>query len=541
MNIIKQFSNIHKKYKTMKKLILLIVIINFTTVLQAQQNTFSKVLTDVPEYGIQAYSVVPTFDNAYMIVGDVDYEQQGLIIKVNLDGNVLWNKTFYNTNPYQYRDMIFHEIISTNDSCFVLVGSAYNESSNHLDALCIKINSDGDTLWSKTISQTDFSIRALSVQQANDSGYIMTGYANNLSASCQKIFVAKLNLSGNLQWTNLLEESNLKNKGYSVKQTPDSCYVVTGFLENYPPFDPNAFLLKLTPTGEFLWAKKYHLSTNEICFGHDIEITNDGFLFYLELGNHIALMKTDFSGNILWNKSYNQYTSFSYEYYSTKFHKTSDSCYVFVSAGEWGSGLSKVDSDGNMIWTKDVFLKATDVVETINKEFFVIGNGPMYGVKDLKFESPQIGIIQTDSLGNEEDCVSSMNVQPKIDTIISSSATFTSLAGGIENTIHPIINSLVLESDTGCIDFLGSINETLFEKEILVFPNPSNGIFTVNINNEKAAQIIIYNTMGEKIYQSKLYNQEFEIDLSSKPKGMYFYKLLFTDNEIVTGKLIIAP
>ena len=42
----------------MKKLLLLIVIsvmINFTTVLNAQQNTFSKVIKDVPGYGIQAY------------------------------------------------------------------------------------------------------------------------------------------------------------------------------------------------------------------------------------------------------------------------------------------------------------------------------------------------------------------------------------------------------------------------------------------------------------------------------------------------------
>jgi hypothetical protein len=113
------------------------------------------------------------------------------------------------------------------------------------------------------------------------------------------------------------------------------------------------------------------------------------------------------------------------------------------------------------------------------------------------------------------------------------------MSGGFVTSFHPIVNSTNLSVRSGCVDFLGDIKETESEKEIEVFPNPSKGIFTFDFINEKEAQIEIYNIFGEIVYQAKLNNQKPEIDLSSKAKGIYFYKLLFPDNKISTGKLII--
>ena len=520
----------------MKKLLLLIVIsvmINFTTVLNAQQNTFSKVIKDVPGYGIQAYSVVPGFDNSCIMVGDI-HEMHGIIIKVDMDANVVWNKYFYTGNPTTYSSMHFKNVIATNDSCFLIIGQAYNVNNTNTEVLCIKINSDGDTLWSKAIGQNNYNLYPASVQQTIDSGYVVVGSSSNQSS----IFVAKIDVSGNLMWMNNYFVSSDNSEAYSIKQTQDGAFFLSGHFANSSPWIYSAFLLKISQTGEYSWAKKYNLSSSNFCSAKDMVITNDGFLFYLRLDEYFGVMKTDLLGNIVFNKSYDIYSWDTFE--NTKFHKTSDSSYIFVTGGYFMDGtFTKIDIDGNLIWTKGLVLMASDVFETINKEFFIIGNGPLQGVKEKKIGEPQIGIIKTDSLGNEEDCGFSTNAQPITDTIIASPATFTSMSGGFVTSFHPIVNSTNLSVRSGCVDFLGDIKETESEKEIEVFPNPSKGIFTFDFINEKEAQIEIYNIFGEIVYQAKLNNQKPEIDLSSKAKGIYFYKLLFPDNKISTGKLII--
>lgn len=75
--------------------------------------------------------------------------------------------------------------------------------------------------------------------------------------------------------------------------------------------------------------------------------------------------------------------------------------------------------------------------------------------------------------------------------------------------------------------------------ELILFPNPNNGKFTVNQTNV-FNNIEVFNILGKLIYSSIISNgqNEMEINLSNVPKGIYFVKL---DNgeQITTEKIII--
>ncbi len=526
--------------KDMKKLTFLAVnglLLFFTIVVHAQQLTFSKVLYDSLQYGIQAHSVVATVDNGYLIVGEALY-QNGIILKMDSAGNLVWNKIF--------QDAVLNNIITTNDSCFVLVGKTTTGQ-----ACCIKIKSNGDTIWSKAITCSGYNINALSVQQTNDSGYIMTGNTDETNAPYSRVFAAKLNVTGDLEWTTILTGGNNSNLGYSVKQTPDSGYVIAGSMVNYPPYDPNAFLLKLASNGVLSWAKKYYLSTTADCYGNDVIILDNGFLCYLNTGYTTTLMRTDFTGNILWRKSYYEASgNNSYGTPTPKLHKTSDNGYVFVSGNGGGcliNGiLTKTDSIGNVIWAKSLSFGAVDVIASENKEFFVVGNGPLCGVKAPQVFSPQIGIIKTDSLGSAPNCISSVNIDTAINNLISSSAIFTATSGATETSIYPDIYSIAVIKSNGCVELGSGIHESKLDNVISVYPNPSNGIFKFQSNESKPYKINVYNTLGEKIYSSGLLplskwrgDGAEVIDLTVQPKGIYFYQAIFSNNKFATGKLII--
>jgi len=86
------------------------------------------------------------------------------------------------------------------------------------------------------------------------------------------------------------------------------------------------------------------------------------------------------------------------------------------------------------------------------------------------------------------------------------------------------------------------INGPSLSQQLNIYPNPSNGIFTLffkNINESMAA-IEIYDEVGHSIYRSKLNSGNNKINLSSQPAGVYHYKVLTENGEnIAIGNLVI--
>lgn len=526
----------------MKKLSLLIVIGSISTLtflLQAQQNTYSRVYYFLQPEIVTVRSAVQSFDNTYLLSGNAS--EKGLIINIDSLGNMLWNKEFSSNNLTNYPNFTFNCIIRTFDSCFLIGGSVFDTIASYSNAFYMKMKINGDTIWSKAICLTNLQAKILSVQQTYDSGYIMTGYTAEPTLDNFKILVARIDSEGNLLWTRVLWAGNNTNVGYSVKQTPDSCFIVTGHTENINPFVTDAFLIKFYPNGAISWSKKYNITTSGACFGKDVMVTNDGYLLYLNVYDHITFVKTDFGGNILWTKAFDQHAGYALNLsYTQKIYLASDSSYYFVSGDQVVSGISKMDTSGNLLWTHQLDLAAVDVLESNNKEYFIVGNGPMMSIKSPKFDGLYVGLIQTDSLGDSQYCVYSYPVDSLNYSANSYPVNFTSFIDGIEKNIHPSIDSVILQYYDGCVGMGLGVNETWTENDSHVFPNPSTGIFTFSNSRRMESQIYICNITGQQIFNSHVIGQLFKIDLSAHPNGIYFYKMILSDNTILHGKLIIT-
>ena len=60
-----------------------------------------------------------------------------------------------------------------------------------------------------------------------------------------------------------------------------------------------------------------------------------------------------------------------------------------------------------------------------------------------------------------------------------------------------------------------------------IFPNPCSGEFTIEMSSIlKPVQICIYNSFGNSVFSSLNYqSNNYKIDLSAQPKGIYFIEL----------------
>jgi hypothetical protein len=106
--------------------------------------------------------------------------------------------------------------------------------------------------------------------------------------------------------------------------------------------------------------------------------------------------------------------------------------------------------------------------------------------------------------------------------------------GGLGNGTN-IKSNIPLEISVACSVL--SINEIAEQISATVYPNPNNGYFTLILSDDKG-RVEIYNLLGEKIYQSDLTNQKFDIDLSNKTKGIYFAKI-YSGQKMKTEKIVI--
>jgi hypothetical protein len=104
---------------------------------------------------------------------------------------------------------------------------------------------------------------------------------------------------------------------------------------------------------------------------------------------------------------------------------------------------------------------------------------------------------------------------------------------------NPVFTSAVYRDSARKITLgIAQIDPT--SSDVKVYPNPSNGIFTVQIANNYNNQIEVYNMLGEKVYSAKQTAKNTLIDLSGKSKGVYFYSVSTETGSLISqGKLLV--
>jgi hypothetical protein len=107
--------------------------------------------------------------------------------------------------------------------------------------------------------------------------------------------------------------------------------------------------------------------------------------------------------------------------------------------------------------------------------------------------------------------------------------------------------------DSVCVTITSNVSTGINElttdnRELTVYPNPSNGIFTLQIDNGQwtmgndKPQVKIYNILGEQIYsQLSIVHFPLSINLSSQANGMYFYRVIRENGGLIgEGKIVIV-
>jgi hypothetical protein len=166
--------------------------------------------------------IAKTSDGGYIITGDT-YDTTGgnvYVIKIDSAGTYVWSKTYGGGGLWSRGSCVQQ----TTDGGFIVAGDYNSINNNYTDMYLIKLNSIGDTLWTRTYGGTDEDI-ARFVQQTNDGGYILTGttWSFGYNSAC----LIKTNANGDTLWTRLYGTTT-SSSAFSVQQTSDDGYIIGG-------------------------------------------------------------------------------------------------------------------------------------------------------------------------------------------------------------------------------------------------------------------------------------------------------------------------
>jgi hypothetical protein len=198
-------------------------------------------------------------------------------------------------------------VIQTFDGGFMIAGHTKSWGAGGHDVYLIRIDTQGDTLWTRTYGGADDD-RAFSVAQTSDSGFVVAGHTRSYGSGGYDVYLIRTNASGDTLWTRAYGGAD-DDHAMSIVQNSDGRFAAVGHTESYGAGGSDVFILTAWPDGEVAWIKTYGGIGND--WGYSISgnlgsgyIVAGGTESYGSGGCDVYLLKTDAHGDTLWTKTY---------------------------------------------------------------------------------------------------------------------------------------------------------------------------------------------------------------------------------------------
>jgi hypothetical protein len=255
-------------------------------------------------------SVQQTFDGGYVIAGYTNSSGAGsydvLLIKTDSTGIQDWAYTYGGGADDRGRSV--QQTLP--DSGFIVAGFTETVGAGGRDAFLVKTDGDGNLDWAEPYGGIDWDEAWCVRQTVPDGGYIIVGSTASSGAGTDDVYLVRIDADGDSLWSRTYGGTD-GEYGFQVEQTlPDSGYVIIGNTYSYGAGDSDVFLVKTDAEGDTLWMRAFGGTSTE--YGYSVEQTSPeaGYIIAGSTrsfgeGNYDAyIVKTDGLGWPLWSRTY---------------------------------------------------------------------------------------------------------------------------------------------------------------------------------------------------------------------------------------------
>ena len=372
----------------MKSFLIFILLILSATIF-AQQNTYTRIFSGSSyDEGIAAFRLP---NKEIRLIGNTGSFGHGStdiwLIALDSNGDFLWQK-FYGT-PEIEKAM---DAIMTPQGDIFIVGTTTQYYSKSYQVYFLGLDSYGQIITANTYGGVDWEF-GYGLCQTTDSTFAIVGETYSYGHGQSDIYVLKVNRQGDTLWTKTYGGS-LEDRAKSIKLMPDSSLIIAGASKSYGNGTYDYYFLRINQIGDTLWSRILHHITDAEFM--DVLVNPDASLVFCgyqkdsaDTYRDNALIKFSEQGDLYWNHCYHFHES-SDAYASTivsrpngniifggtsTYRPTADARVIESDSGGWFEsstfiGTNDADDFGYKI-TQDLFH---------GEYYFMIGSTKGYGV-----------------------------------------------------------------------------------------------------------------------------------------------------------------
>jgi len=475
------------------------------------------------------------------------------------------------------------KIEETYDHGFILSAYTYTSSGWPLNDWIIKIDINGNVLWNKQFGNGVYSNGITDSKITSDKGIILAASTSKYSGNYDPTFI-KLNVCGEIEWCKVFQSPD-QNYGTGILQITDGSYI--GMLEYYGEGETYAriSLVKMDQSGEPLWiqrlAQEDSLINNEDC-SHLYLTTDNNFLvsgWAYHPGSYPFWIMTDTIGEQIWDLFGDNFLGEAHQVIekdSGIFYSTS---YAIGDNGIQSPILFKFNKLGDLIGEYNlmgdtIVMGSCNPIASLDDSTLIIGVGwkkDYYPIDDGFAE-----VFVTDTLGTlinrrqffDDEYSSLDNIIVSSDNKILATGNFV-VDGDLDiylwkmnkdledDTLYTqtlIYDSLCpyeIQSDTVDLDCGVFVNihelptKEEYESSIKISPNPAREWIALTLPDnvpQGNIDLVIYNIFGQEEinWKGNIATRIICLDISTLSSGLYFVTGCDRRNHNLKGKFLVG-
>lgn len=456
------------------------------------------------------------------------------VSKLDASRNFVWAKLFGSSG-----------IDGGQDIALDAAGDVYSLLSLGNTNYIYKLSAAGSTVWIKNIGGTGESITL----DASGNIYVSGGFAGSsdfdpgagsftMTAAGTDIFVSKLDPSGTFIWAKKMGGTG-SDASYGVAVDASGNVCITGGFSGTADLDPGAgsytvssggmgdiFISKLDASGNFVWATAMGWYANDL--GYSIACDGAGNIY--TTGNYVGTVDFDPGAG------------------------------TYFLSGSASAFVLKLNASGTFGWAKNVGGAPQSIALDAAGNVYTAGG--FLGTEDF---DPGVGTYTLTSAGNYDGYISKLNASGNFvyagafggaDYDICFGLALS--AAGIAHVTGFFNGTADFDPSAGVFNLAGpgttagyifvvklgttalGINEaTNVDNTLYVYPNPSNGNFTLQLKEElNGGELIVTDVMGREIFKEELKRATQQIELNINVKGLYFMRL-DSEGKRMTKKIVV--
>lgn len=530
----------------MKKLIFLLV--SFPFFANAQLNVYEKLFGGAADD--YPFSIEANSDGGYIVSG---YTTQGgtkdlYLLRTDENADTVWQRTYGGTGSDAARFAV-----QTFDSGFAALGSTTSFGAGLSDIYLVKTAANGTPLWSKTYggAGNDYG---MALVEMPDSGFAILGSTESFGASIRDICLVRTDANGDTLWTKMLATFSF-DEAWSIDKTSDGGFIIGG--ETRSVSSAPVMLIKLDASGNIQWSDYFPSAmymSESVSTAYCRETPDHGYLLtygHSASGLQTAVIKTDSTGAVQWSKEFyplswdTLYGPVNMEIFPTCLKMLSNGDCIISSIyrhpyTSYDNLVVRISPSGNIVWSSSFGTSEEErLAQPRTPDEQPLTNDPNYSwlvPVEGKFADPSIALVSFRNTGmsTPSDIYlvrMDMNGVSAGCNAYADSLLFNSFTPGIgtpvltEHAAPFVVNSVVnVVADPQF--FPGTFCSTIItgeagqEPDVLNFwPNPVHDQLTISC--EENGVLIVYDLLGEKIYEEELMRGKNPVDVSGWENGVY--------------------